>query len=1476
MLDISPDLNSRLRKTLLRCGPFDSDQELKMIFVDSRITPWLNQLPTATNPNNRVDAVIELLHDQYTTDQESALVLLLHSLSDKKDSDDSCYRDLINLASELEDMLEREETQQPLVGTGARTTRRSFRLSLKTRKRLRRYLPFTLYNNLLIYPGPDSEDRCIAHLNSLLKTVLTYRAVSVFADARPYPDQVQGKWVDATLLFADVTGFTKMSEKLSVHGRAGAEEITKIVNDYFTIMVQELHKNGGFVLKFGGDALLGMFVGTLETTARSAVQAALNMQREMARFANITTLAGRIKLQMKVGIHTGPVFAVHVGNDSQMEYWVTGRNVNLTAIATEAAAEAENVFQKGQVVGSTDTTTYLTAWGEFQHPPEDPEAESPITPEMRERFHIIPMTRVFDRLQTHSTPSNDESYQSIAPLIDRLDTLVPYLPNGLLPRLVYNPHSRRVEGEHRLVAVLFINVDGFSKLSAALGTEQTQAITDTMQDYFITIQTIIHRHGGTINKIDLYQEGDKVLAVFGAPKSYEDDADQAARVALKIQATINDVNQRLKERCPEVNVCLRQRIGLSTGFVFSGNVGPDICQEYTIMGDNVNLAARLMSKAGWGEILVSEHAYYWLSPFCDFATEAKSFMLKGIADPVSAYQLIAMKSKPYRPQPRFVDRIKARKILQKQLEKLVRDKDEGQITITRGEPGIGKSRLWARIKEQLAETQEIRCLVGRCRSQEVTYQLFAEMLREYMGLEATDDLGTQRDVLVKEITTLFDAEQVTERAPFLAIVMDLPLLPEWENAVRLLDEQLPARLAKETSEFFKRLAKNKPLLLVCEDLQWLNEYTQPILLKIIELVGSMRVMLGLTLYPGIYPIYEEVANKARNRFSYLLEELSITPMKFNYCKQIVRDVLKRKKVPDDKLKYICERSEGNPLLIVEITRAIYADPTVNISPSAYHMIESRIDSLPEGPIETLKAAAIIGTEFSLDELFYILEIEESNVRDDLSILRSMNLISKQARNYHFVHALTQEVAYDKQAVEKRTGYHRRLAEYWEYEKNAHKAARHYFAAESWEDALRLGKRTADEHLKNYAYPEAIRLYEQSLQAAEKLGNTSALRRLNHQLGEACYFSAQYEKAEQAYKKELGFLFIQSADDLAHAEVHTALGQAYDRWGKYSEALVELDQGLRLAGSAPTITRAQLLRVRCSTLRSIGEHEKAIESGKEAIAVARTVGSHEEEAYANNNLGSVYGEQGQIPSALECHLRALELRRELGDRYGEEQSLNNVALCHIFMGQVAQAEVTFAEALKIQQEIGDRVGEGSTHHSLGRIDSIIKGQYEIAEAKFQQALEIWSRIDYRKGIAFVHHDLGAEVYFKQNRWDKAREHLELAITDYEEMGIKQPLPDAYKALGEVSSKQSFWDEAREHLEIAIKAYEEMDEEMPEKQSLPEAYLAIAPVYRTLGLMSETLTAVQKARDGARENKNSEVEEAANKLLDEMTNTDLSQG
>ena len=1368
-------------------------------FKNKAINNWFNILQEAEK-HNKVQAIIKVARGNYPEESKEL---------------DRIYAEMlqsISLSSEEEPGHSYEEM-------------------LQSPEQVRPYLLPNLYSDLTLRPDLEISQKCNDHLGSLLETVQTYCAVPILEEAQFAPRNVQGQWREATLLFADISGFTAMSEQLSARGRAGAEEITRIVNEYFAKMTDILHQNGGSLIKFGGDALLGMFAGQAQDTARYAVQAALDMQRAMAQFADTDTTVGQFNLQMKVGLHTGKVFTAHVGTASQMEYWVTGNDVNLTASVEEAA-------RKGQVVISEATRQHLTGWVDTTLLTTEDSGQP--------TFYAVPVTQSYNRLKSRPVSKDFPIPRDISVLTQRLDILTPYLPNGLLPRLVYHsPRSRRVKSEHRLVAVLFINVIGFSELAAALNPDQADVLTETMQDYFSTIQSIVEAHGGAVNKTDLYSTGDKLLAVFGAPVAHEDDVDQAARAAVALQAVMGQVNQRLADRCPQVMVRLQQRIGLSTGYVFSGNVGSKVRQEYTIMGDEVNLAARLMSAARWDDILVSDHAFYLLEPFGEFDFFGE-LELKGKQEPVSTYRLSRM-GVTQRPKPPFVDRQLEYQSLQDTLEYLLNG--QGQIILLTGEPGIGKTRLLSELRPD-AESKNVLWLTGQCREYQTMYHLVAGLLRDYLKLETVKDPDTQRQVLAQAIERLFGAEQVDRMGPFLALVLDLPLTADWKERVGVLtkpvdfsDDRLSSRLAGEMTTFLERLIQDQPVAVICENLHWLDSGSAEILLKIMDVVERAPILLGLTLRSGQYQAPRNVLGAATQFDGY--KQLRLKSLNAEDTSQLVTAIL-GPSVGSEFQARVYERSQGNPMFAAEIAHARAVTTRERAIPvKVEKIIASRVDEMPERLRETIKVAAIIGMQFTVTELEYVLSKPRQDILSDLGELRARRLISNvdiKQKRFAFANPLTWEVIYNCHDQPSLFTAHSKLGQYWTGQANPQKAAYHYLQGEMWEQALVQSEQAADEHRETYAYAEALRLYEQALKAAEELRDLNARTRLYHRVGEVYFEVGNYEQAIKAHQRELGLLLQQSATPSEQAAVHWALGRVYDRWSKFELALDELGHGLKLVGQGDSVTRAQLLNARCSVLRDVGKLEEAKRDGLQALQIARDLGARHEEATACNCLGVVYGMLIDIEQALKYHKDSLTIRRELGLTYDVTQSLVNLGVGSGMLSYfkraeeksdeadrlLDEAEAYLQEALEIRERIDDRYGLGSVYHNLGRVD-LERERLEAAESNFSHALDLWGQVDYPKGVAFAHNDLGGEVYAAQERWDEARIHLEQSAQIYKSIGANTYL----------------WGN----------------------------YMSLANVYRNLDRLQDALTAAQKALEWAL---NPKQEQKAKDLLQKIRQTGKADG
>ncbi len=1316
---------------------------------------------------------------------------------------------LAGKARELVALLKRHERIRDLIRIGHRmrpdidwpgiTSRKEH--ECKVPEEAQRYLPYSLYRELCIKPTDEITRQCAESLAALLQTVQTYCADPILAEAQSYR-QAQGKWIEATLLLADISGFTAMSEQLSARGKAGAEQITHITNKYFAEMLRVLHDNGGYLIKFGGDALLGMFVGAAEVTSRYAVQAALDMQRAMSKLAKLGTSMG-IRLQMKVGVHTGRVFAAHVGSSSQMEYWITGHDVNITAKATDSA-------EPRQVVATESTRRHLTAWEDLKPLPSR-SADQPL-------LYHLPMTSGYSRLEQRSVTREHVIPRRLNGLVDRLDMLSPYLPKGLLPCLVHSPHSRRVEGEHRMAAVLFINVTGLSELADSLNADRADVLVETMQDYFGTMQAIIEAHGGTVNKTDLHSTGDKLLAIFGAPVAHEDDIDQAARAALAMQIALKKVNQRLAARLTVMPGPLRQRIGFSTGYVFSGNVGAQSRQEYTIMGGEVNLAARVMSAAAWGEIWVTGDVFTWLEQFGEFEPLGE-MKFKGRLGPIPVYRLETM-GQVYRPRPDLVNRKKERQLLQNALVQLLQG--QGGIMSLIGEPGIGKSRLLDELRS-CPEAQNVLWLTGYCLEQQPAYHLWVDVLRTYLNLDAIEDRETQLEALERRVEALFGADQVAEHCPFLAIVLGLPLRAEWKDQIEPLKAHLPERLAHEVAQFVQRLTTIQQVVLICEDLHAIDSGSAEILLNVMALVEHSPVLIGLTRRPSQTHALERIAGALTSQFQAYHTELALKPLSARDSVQLVQSIAGRT-ISLERQRRVWERSQGNPLFISEFARAAEKAPGVEIPNRVQSIISSRLDALPIEQQEAIKAAAVLGIRFALPELAYLLKESGTNVRKALAGLRWMQLIIPQGNRYEFSNPLVRDVVYDSLRRKKRQELHCYMGEYWAAQSNPGQAAQHYFAGELWAEALEYGERAAQECATTYTHQEAIRLYGLSLKAAKKLKERVALARLYSQLGNVYLRIGDYPLAVKANQQTLKHLRARKSMQV-QAEAYCALGCAYGRWGKLKPALAALEQGLELVGAGRSLTRARLLTERGAVLYNAGRLDEAEQDGQVALEIAQAVGAREEEADACNSLGAIYGTQRRYDLALECHQRSLGIRRELGVTHDIGQSLSNVGTALSCLGRLDEAEKHFREALQLQERIRDRYSQGITHHNLAWVH---RDRHETREAEeeYLHAMALWIQVDHRRGIAFVYNDLGT-LYLEQGRLDAAYENLPKAVQHYEDMEASTYLPESCIALAKTCLRLN---RPREALAAAEKALDWAHKNRDRAQQAL-AYLALGQVHQS---------------------------------------------
>src|SRR5579859_4277370 len=389
----------------------------------------------------------------------------------------------------------------------------------------------------------------------------------------------------AVVLFADISGFTPMSEALGRRGKAGVEELTAVLNTYFGAMIALAQAYGGSIAKFGGDALTVIFPyrpGRRAGAVRRAVTCALRMQAHMAGYAAIPTAAGQFRLSMHAGLAAGPLVSLTAGDPTRRLLSV------LAGSALERCALAAQQARPGEIRVAAELQADLPAVG----PPGD-----------------SPFAAVQD-LQPAAARVRPAAQPAIPPAARPL--LAAYLHPAIAARLATG--AAGLVDEHRRISVLFAHFGGFDY-------DADPQVGPRLQAYLATVLHTVARYDGYLKEVDIGDKGSKYIVVFGAPLAHENDEARALRCALEIAAL------------PAVPT----RIGINTGFVYCGLVGSPHRRDYTVMGDVVNVAARLMEAAPPGGILVGGLSPPLVRTFQ--VTPLAPHVVRGKAAPVAVWAL---------------------------------------------------------------------------------------------------------------------------------------------------------------------------------------------------------------------------------------------------------------------------------------------------------------------------------------------------------------------------------------------------------------------------------------------------------------------------------------------------------------------------------------------------------------------------------------------------------------------------------------------------------------------------------------------------------------------------------------------------------------------------------------------------------------------------------------------------------------------
>jgi predicted ATPase/class 3 adenylate cyclase len=1172
--------------------------------------------------------------------------------------------------------------------------------------------------------------------------------------------------MDAAILFADVSGFTALTETLSRQSSTGAEELTSLLNLYFTRMITHIESYRGQVVRLSGDAITAIFRvddlpdHTLTSAMLYAMYAAIDMQIAMIDFQHITTSVGEASLALKIGIGASNVVAAHIGGVfERWEYLVAGD-------AIEQASFAEKHARPGMVMLSPQAGALLSLTSNEYNgcvPVMSDDQDSSVLLSLNDSPYARPYRSLPMFLEWDTIPN--ERLEKVEQLLRH------YVPAAISRRMLTREQAWLAE--LRRMTVMFVGIGGLDY------DDDDETIRNQLQTLLSTTQKVIYRYEGSLNKIAVDDKGTVLLILFGAPPlAHEDDPVRALACAQEMHQIWSSATQPTSHPTnygddiqEAQNLNLRLAIGITTDTVFAGPVGSPSQCEYTVMGDAVNLASRLMQAANIGDTFCDQPTYNEVRRH--WSLEALPPMLiRGKAKPVRVYRFSGLRSiTQFGDERPMVGRDCELATLMSYLDKVVNG--FGAVVSLIGEGGMGKTRMLYEFmaQEKQRETATLT-LMGTTNSigQQTPYIVWREVLIQYFGLERRTTLE-QRTKRVVSVTESLDPELVP-RLPLLNEILDLGM-PE-TPATRVNPRQRRDSLTFLIVQLLQEWAKKSPLIVLLDDMHWADMLSWELALDVARIIALQPIMLILSYRPP--ENNDDITWRPEKRA--ILDALTrlgqhyplhLNPMDKTAVESLTVASLDGQPVAENVVNWIVERSQGNPFFVEETVRMLHEQSALvfdsdgvwllkgeygltAIPSTLKGIIQAHLDRLHPSTQLTCKVASVVGRIFPerVLEGIYPMREEVANLRDHLNILAEQNITPLESYEpevrYQFKSALTQDVAYNSLLLTQRQSLHLAVAEWYEREYASNLdpyvplLAEHYRHTDEWHRFLYFTERAGQLAAANYATVEALSYLSEAIDLLKKrpglFDEEDQLKRLFSLISSR---AEVYEHSSNTTELEQDLEELRTIAEKLESPRHHALtaihrGRYYQTIDDYASADKAIRQAIKYGKKIKDhalLGESMNLLARNSELRA--DYYQALWWGLQAMEYCREVGDKAGEARSLNLLGIAYGELGDYTQSKQYHQQALEIRRAIEDRWGEATSLYHIGALHNKLSKPREALEVLQEVLALRKSIGDRSGEAFTLLNIGNAYQSL-GDLNIARSYQDEALTIWRELGNQYGEA----------------------------------------------------------------------------------------------------------------------------------------------
>ena len=1226
-------------------------------------------------------------------------------------------------------------------------------------------------------------------------------------------------------MFVDLSGFTRLTEKLMQKGSEGAEELSYILNHIFQPTVKLVYEQGGFIPYFAGDSFTAIFPipkSTQKKPVDSGVEDILKTaQATLRRFVHeqqeAESLLAEHKIGIKIGLSEGIVEWGIVGN-RRKGYYFRGMPIEGCSQAQVQAGSLEVVCDAG----------YLAFLKDLPVPSE-------------------PIGHGFFRLNLDAIASAKPNPGSL-----KLPAPDPALVAEFLPEETFAEGNA---GEFRNVVSVFLSFSG-------VDTHETL-------DHFATLvldQSL--NFGGYFKEIDFGDKGGLMFCLFGAPVSFENNTERA----LEFIAAVQEELQHL-----ETLTGARYRIGISSGLAFTGVIGSAERCQYAAVGARVNLAARLMAKAEWGEVVADENVQHNRNFKFIFRGEEA---YKGFEQKIPTY-LLSGRNLAGRSSfsGEYYGRATELRILQEFAAPLREGRFAG-VAFVFGEAGIGKSRLSYEFRRSMRDTMALSWL--NCQSDQILrkpFNPFIYFLKNYFEQSPDNSIARNRELfesnfleLMYDLSESQHAEADTIRREIARTQSILAALVGIHYPSSLW-EQLDARgryqnALSAMANLFVAESILQPAVIELEDTHWYDDMSREFLAQFIRRSQGYPLLFLATSR------YEDDGSKAYIFRPNVLKELQVASCEIdlNFLQpddlRAFAEARLGGTLHADLFELLQRMTQGNPFYLEQMadyfqeahllknTNGVLQlkNQDIQVSDSVKQIMMARIDRLSGLVKETVKAAAVIGREFELPVLSAVMARQEEFARrnGDLDrVLREQVQTAEKWQIWHamnelryiFRHSLLREAAYDMQLRTRLRELHQLIAEAIEHiypnsEERYVDLAFHYEQAEVTKKTNKYLEKAARYAQRNFLNRQALQFYGKLIGSmGEGSKKSKKLVKLQLRQGAVHELIGQWEESEQEYRsalkrakalndwyligrcnRRLGQLlmlrgnyaegkkhldvavtcFELANDQVGIAKTYGNLGTFFFRQGSYASAqswfakAIEINRSIqRDAENAVIVANLGLI------FMNQGHYDEGIRWLEEQIDIAERAEDKQGLTTLYTNLGIIYLEKNSLDSALLCLEKGLTLSEELGNKLFMTICIGSIGSVWEKKGDYAKAMEMFERDLALCQELGDKQGLAIASGLIGDLLSTI-GEFDRSTEYQEQNLALSRELNYKKGIAKALNTLGDNWYFKGNL-ERSIGYYNEAIEYARDMGNRLVLGNSLIEKGTVHLEAGDLSTARQLLE-----------------------------------------------------------------------------